>query len=310
MGAMGDTVAVTIHRRNALVALTAAGVIWGLTVPLSKLALGWLDPAWLTAARFGLATPVLALVGRRGLRTALDARVAGWGALGFGAVLLLQNLGMERTSVSHAALIVGAVPALVAVVTAAAGRATAGPAAWAGFATALAGVVVVAGAGGDASLAGDGLVLASAVLCALFIVAQSRLLADRDAIAVTAVQMAAAAAATLPLALATGSPVHGAPDAASVAAVGALVSAGSVLPFAFYAYGQARVPAEVAGAFVNLEPLVGAALGALAFRDPFGGLQALGAAAILAGILLSLERLPLVRSARPGDDLAVATGRS
>src|SRR6059058_1059236 len=70
---------------------------------------------------------------------------------GFGGVLLLQNLGMERTSVSHAALIVGAVPALVAVATAAAGRAASGPVAWAGFATALAGVVVVAGAGGDAS---------------------------------------------------------------------------------------------------------------------------------------------------------------
>ncbi|TML98764.1 MAG: DMT family transporter [Actinobacteria bacterium] len=290
------SIKMTTDRRAAFAALTAAGVIWGLTVPLSKLALDWLDATWLTTARFALAAPVLAVLTRRHLRAAASASVAAWGALGFGGVLLLQNLGMERTSVSHAALIVGAVPALVAVATAAAGRAASGPVAWAGFATALAGVVVVAGAGGDASLAGDGLVLASAVLCALFIVAQSRLLADRDAIAVTAVQMAAAAAATLPLALATGSPVHGAPDAASVAAVGALVSAGSLLPFALYAYGQARVPAEVAGAFVNLEPLVGAALGALAFRDPFGGAQALGAAAILAGIVLSLERPP--RSSR------------
>jgi len=83
-----------------------------------------------------------------------------------------------------------------------------------------------------------------------------------------------------------------------VAAFAALVSAGSLLPFALYAYGQTRVPADVAGAFVNLEPLVGAALGALAFRDPFGGAQALGAAAILAGIVLSLslERPP--RAAR------------
>jgi len=290
------SIKMTTDRRAAFAALTAAGVIWGLTVPLSKLALDWLDATWLTTGRFALAAPVLAVLTRRHLRAAASASVAAWGALGFGGVLLLQNLGMERTSVSHAALIVGAVPALVAVATAAAGRAASGPVAWAGFATALAGVVVVAGAGGDASLAGDGLVLASAVLCALFIVAQSRLLADRDAIAVTAVQMAAAAAATLPLALATGSPVHGAPDAASVAAVGALVSAGSLLPFALYAYGQARVPAEVAGAFVNLEPLVGAALGALAFRDPFGGAQALGAAAILAGIVLSLERPP--RSSR------------
>src|SRR3954469_18686541 len=92
---------------SALASLTAAGLMFGLTVPLSKLALGWLDPTWLAAARFGLAAPVLALIARRHLRGALTAPVAAWGALGFGMVLLLQNLGMDRTSVSHAALIVG-----------------------------------------------------------------------------------------------------------------------------------------------------------------------------------------------------------
>ena len=297
---------VTANRRNAFLALTAAGVIWGLTVPLSKLALAWVDPAWLATARFALAAPVLALVARSGLRGALDARVAAWGALGYGAVLLLQNLGMARTSVSHAALIVGAVPALVAVTAALAGRAAAGRLAWVGFVIALAGVGLVAGAGGDASSAGDALVFLSAVLCALYIVAQSRLLAGRDAVAVTAVQMGAAALATLPVALAAGAPAHAAPDAGGIAAFAALVTVGSVLPFALYAYGQARVPAEVAGAFVNLEPLIGASLGAVAFRDPFGGVQALGAAAILAGILLSVERRDSVRAARPAADLAVA----
>src|SRR3954465_13809510 len=162
---MDDTVVVTTDRRNALVALTAAGVIWGLTVPLSKLALGWLDPAWLATARFALAGPVLAVVARRHLRAALDARVAAWGALGYGGVLLLQNLGMDRTSVSHAALIVGAVPALVAVFAPVAGRGSAGPRAGLGSAVALAGVGLVAGAGGHSSAAGDGLVLVSAALC-------------------------------------------------------------------------------------------------------------------------------------------------
>ena len=124
----------TTDRRSALAALTAAGLIWGLTVPLSKLALGWLDAGWLTAARFAVAAPVLALIARGGLRQAASARVALWGAAGYGGVVLLQNLGIERTSVSHAALIVGAVPALVALTAAAGGRATTGPLAWSGFA--------------------------------------------------------------------------------------------------------------------------------------------------------------------------------
>jgi hypothetical protein len=50
------------------------------------------------------------------------------------------------------------------------------------------------------------------------------------------------------------------------------------------------VSAEVAGAFINLEPLVGAAAGALLFGDPVGVSQAIGGAAILAGITLSSLR--------------------
>src|SRR3954447_23407706 len=99
----------TIDRRNALLALTMSGVIWGVTVPLSKLALGWLDPAWLAVVRFGAAAPVPALIARRGLPGALSRGVVAAGALGYGAMILLQNVGVERTSVSHAALIFGAV---------------------------------------------------------------------------------------------------------------------------------------------------------------------------------------------------------
>ena len=57
-------------------ALAAAGLLWGLTVPLSKLAMGWLGPAWLTVARFALSAPLLGIIGRRSLREALQPRVA------------------------------------------------------------------------------------------------------------------------------------------------------------------------------------------------------------------------------------------
>src|SRR6185369_11797478 len=54
--------------------------------------------------------------------------------------------------------------------------------------------------------------------------------------------------------------------------------------------------AEVAGAFLNLEPLVGAIAGAVVFGDPVGLVQAGGGAAILAGIALS--SLPLIAGRR------------
>jgi O-acetylserine/cysteine efflux transporter len=278
------------NRNRALIALGAAGLLWGLTIPLSKVALDWLDPWWLTVGRFALAAPVLALLSLRSLRAALTPAVAGWGVLFYGAVMALQNLGVHATSVSHAALLYGAVPVMVALVTLARGRGSAGPQSWAGFALALAGVGLVAGSGGSSSMLGDGLILASAAASAFYIVAQPPLLQGRDPVAVTAVQMAAGTLAVLPLTLLLGGSPSGAPDAHALWSFAALVAAGSLLPFALYAYGQAHVEPEVAGAFVNLEPLVGAAVGAVAFQDPFGAANVVGAAAIVAGLLLSIER--------------------
>ena len=83
--------------------------------------------------------------------------------------------------------------------------------------------------------------LAAAVLSALTIVAQTRLLEGRDAVAVTAVQMAAAAIVVLPLALVAGTLPTAPPQPLQAAATIALVTVGSLLPFALYAYGQARV---------------------------------------------------------------------
>ena len=292
----------TNDRRNALAALAAAGTIWGLTVPMSKVALGWLDPLWLTVARFGLAAPVLAFFARGALRAAVGRDALGWGVLFYGGVVGLQNIGVRMTSVSHAALIVGAVPAFVALVALALGRGSATRMAWTGFGVALLGVLLVAGSGGDSSLLGDGLVLLSGAISALYVVAQPNVLRGRDPAAVTAVQMSAGALVMIPLAIfAEGAPLGGLPSLHEATAFLALAGLGSTVPFVLYAYGQTRVTPEIAGAFINLEPLVGALIGAFAFGDPFGRTQLIGAAAIVGGILLSVEW----RSARvPATDLA------
>ena len=108
-----------IDRRRAVAALTAAGLLWGTTVPLSKLALEWLPPGWLAFVRFALAAAILlAATSRRGLRGACTPLVLASGAVGYGGSVLLQNAGITRTSVSHAALLIGAVPMMVAVIAA------------------------------------------------------------------------------------------------------------------------------------------------------------------------------------------------
>jgi len=171
-------------------------------------------------------------------------------------------------------------------------HAVARPLAWAGFAVSLTGVAMVAGGGGGgATVSGDGLILASLLVSAGFTVAQGSLLRGRDPVAVTAVQFLGAALAVLPVALTSeGIPAAPSSAGAALAALG-LAVVGTLAPFTLFAYGQSKVAAEVAGAFVNLEPVVGAAAGAVVFGDPASlGLIA-GGAAILVGIAMSSRQL-------------------
>src|ERR1700761_54770 len=177
------------RQSRAVAALAAAGVAWGTSVPLSKAALGWLPPAWLGAFRVTLAGAVLlVLVARAALRAALRWPVLAWGAVGLGGSVLVQNDGLARTSVTHAALLIGAGTVLVAVIAAAWHHNVARPVAWAGFTISLGGVAVVAGGNGGATGAGDALVLMSVLIAAAVTVAQGRLFEGRDPVAVTAVQ--------------------------------------------------------------------------------------------------------------------------
>jgi O-acetylserine/cysteine efflux transporter len=299
------------RNRTAILALVSAGALWGLTVPLSKLALGWLSPGWLTVARFVLAAPGLAFLGRRGLRDACTPAIVASGAFGFGGVVLLQNAGIAHTSVSHAAVLLGAVPVLVALFAVGAVRTPSGKA-WGGYALALVGVALVAGGnGGGSTMLGDALVLASTVLSAAFIMVQPRLLEGRDAAAVTAVQVAAGTLLAAPIAALTSSAPHAPAGAAPVLALAVLAIAGTLMPFLLFAYGQSHVPASLAGAFVNIEPVVGAAIGWLAFGNPAGAGQLVGAAAVIAGIAVStLTPRPAAEAApAPGGRLNDPAGR-
>ena len=293
------------NRRHAVAALIAAGLLWGTTVPLSKLALAWLSPGWLTAARFGLAAAVLLAVtllttgrtsGRAKLRAAFTPKVLASGALGYGGSVIVQSAGISRTSVTHAALLIGATPVL-------GGDHRRGVAPHRGPAGGLGRLRGVArrrrpghrglwGRGG-ATTAGDGLVLASLLLSAAVTVAQGRLLTRH-------VRSRSSRCRGTPHGRTAGHGVYGGGAAVPgrpgpVLAVLALTVGGTVLPFTLFAFGQSRVSAEVAGAFLNLEPLVGAIVGAAAFGDPVGLAQAAGGAAIVAGI--GLSSLPLLAGA-------------
>jgi drug/metabolite transporter (DMT)-like permease len=281
-------------RNQALIALTAAGLLWGTSVPLSKAALGGFGPAWLTVVRFAVAAVVLLAVLRPRMRGNVRPALVLWGALGYGGCILVQNIGLGMTSVTHAALLIGAVPVIVAALAVVFDGARVSLIAWAGFVLSLAGIAVVAGAGGgDASLAGDGLVLLSVLVGSAFTILQARLLAGQDVIAASAAQFLASAVVILPIAVLTeGLPtVHGFDGAgwsgSTLLAAAGLATIGTVFPYTLFAFGQTGVAPQIAGAFLNLETLVAALLGATLFGEPTSIGQGIGALALLGGIYLS-----------------------
>ena len=174
---------------------------------------------------------LLATVDRAALRAALRWQVLAWGAAGLGGSVLIQNVGLARTSVTHAALLIGAGPVLVAVIAAAWHHTVARPVAWAGFALSLGGVAVVvaAGHGGGATGAGDAMVLVSVLIASTLTVAQGRLLEGQNPAAITAVQFLGAALAALPVAALTeGVPPVPHPGGAGVLAVLAVAGLAAV----------------------------------------------------------------------------------
>jgi O-acetylserine/cysteine efflux transporter len=288
------------ERPRALVALVLAGCTWGLTLPLSAIALRGVAPATLVSIRFGLAAGVLGLIARRGsLRVALTWRIAWWGVLGYGAVVLAQCEGVERTSLSHAAVLGGIVPVLVVLIAVARGFRRPSALGTLGLLGAVLGAGLFTSGGGHASLVGDGLVLLAGVCFSFYIVAQPSLLAGRDAVAVTAVQMGAASIVLAPVAV-LSEPAPRMSGSIALALLG-LVLVGSLLPFALYAWGQARVPHELAGAFLNVEALVGGLIGVVAFHNRMGLEQVLAVALIAVGLLLVTAAAP--SATEPGRDI-------
>jgi O-acetylserine/cysteine efflux transporter len=302
----------TTSRKKALTALTTAGLLWGTSVPLSKVALTGFGPIGLTVLRFTVAGLVLLAVLRPDLRRVRPGLVLA-GALGYGLCIAIQNLGLGRTSVTHAALLIGAVPVLVAGLAVVFDAARVRALAWAGFAVSLAGIAVVAGAGGGgATLGGDALIFLTVVIGAVFTIVQARLLPGQDVVAVSTAQFLASAVLVAPIALVTeGLPTHLPVSGPALAAAATLATVGTVLPYTLFALGQTGVAPQVAGAFLNLETLVAAGLGATLFGEPMGPVQIGGALALLTGIWLSTGpgAAPLREPAlAPGFELELEAG--
>jgi drug/metabolite transporter (DMT)-like permease len=281
----------SLENRRALgfAACAAASSLWGCGFFFGKIAMAEMNFAHMVLYRFLFAVAVLVplLVTHR---PRLDARE--WGLLAVVSLLgvplqfLIQFYGLSMTTVSHAALMVGTMPVILAVGAAIFAHERMDLVGWIALAGSTCGAALIALGGGHAkggaSLEGDLLVVVSMFIALFWVLWNKRLMERHSHVVVTTYGLLLGT-----LMLVAWVPLrYGMPPVAGVSAKAWLALAGSgVLCTAtttlLWNWGLTQVPASQAGVLLNMEPLIGSLLGVLVLREHLGPQAWVGGGLIL-----------------------------
>jgi drug/metabolite transporter (DMT)-like permease len=291
-----------MHARTlAYLWLSAAMLTVGSTVVASKVIGQGLPPFTATALRFALALPAFALLMRL---TGTPWPRPGWGdTLLLGAQALCGSVGYtvfliagtRLTTASEAGVIIGALPAMAALVAMLLLRERPQIRTLGAIGLATAGVLVVTVAGGDrsgaSSLAGDALVLAAVACESLFILLNKRLRAPLPPLALATAMAALGLSGALPFALAelVRQPLQWTMPSLLGVTYYALVP--TVAGFWLWYAGAARVSASEASLFTAIAPASGVLLSALLLGDPLSPRRLAGLALVIGAVLLQARPL-------------------
>ncbi len=284
------------HRALGYLACGAAGCLWGTGFYFGKIALAELRVGHMVFYRFAFALLVLIPVGLRDARrNRVHFSVSEWRFLLLAAFIgvplqfLVQFAGLARTTVSHASLMVGALPvilALGAVIFAGEHMPRIG---WISLTASTLGAALIAFSGnqlhaahaGDPSLTGDLMILA-AMFAALFWILACKRLMQRYSPVVVSVYCLTVGSVMLAVwvFLFDGPPpLHMSTRAwIALAISGMLCTAFTTL---IWNWGLGRIPASQAGVFLNLEPLIGSILGVALLNEHLGASAWIGGALII-----------------------------
>jgi drug/metabolite transporter (DMT)-like permease len=299
-------------------ACALAGCLWGTGFYFGRLALNEMSVEHMVLYRFLFASlgmaPVVFIHRRRFRLTGGELRLLLISAaLGIPIQFLLQFHGLARTTVSHASLMVGAMPVMLAAAAAffAPKSSHAERLDWIGWlalcgSTLGAALVVLGGhrgpaARGEPSLVGDLLVVASLIVALAWILLSKKLMETHSPPVVTAYTILSGTAMLAVVVLGswlltplTHTAFQPLPFArvsstawAALAISGLLCTATTTL---LWNWGIHHVPASRAGVFLNIEPALGSLLGVRLLGEHLGPYAWAGGALILAAAITLTTR--------------------
>ena len=275
-----------------VLALTTAGCLWGTGFFFGKIALDEMPVATMVLFRF-----VFACAGLLPFIFFDRPRFVGseWGwvlaasVLGVPVQYLVQFKGLSLTTVSHASLMVGTLPMLLAIAAVLFSGERLHFGGWLALVASTVGAGLIAlsskrtSGTAHASVRGDLLVVLSMFAAIAWILISKRLMRRHSAVMVTACVYWIGAMILAAVVITTsGVPsLHYSTRAwVAVAEQGILATASTTV---LWNWGLKRVPASRAGIFVNLEPLVGAILGVSVLHEVLGRMSLAGGALIIGG---------------------------
>ncbi len=278
--------------------LVLMSLIWGINYSVVKAGLRTLSPLTFNGLRVAMAAIVLFVIAAFVRDTKLPSRrdiiaLALLGLIGNGVYQLFFIFGMSRTRAGVAALVVAAGPAWIAIISRMLGRERLPLRGWSGIGLQLLGVACVVGSaqgfeGGRDVMLGAGLIALGSIAWATFSVLLQPYTMTTHPLHLSAITMASGALVLVSIAL---------PDlleldwgavsllewgAVSYAGIGALVVA-----YLLFYRGVRVLGATRTAMYGNLQPIVAIAFAWLMLGEQPTVWQLLGAALIMAGLLLS-----------------------
>ncbi|MBY6265737.1 DMT family transporter [Azospirillum sp. 412522] len=272
-------------------------MVWGLSIPVTKLGLITMPPLTLTALRFAVAIPcmILLLAGKKPLPWKALPAVAALGILGIGVGQVTQTFGVAGTSASIGTILSATIPLFIVLFAAIRLKQAVTLSQLLGVAAAFAGIVIVAlenageaGADGTTAL-GPVWMLISAVAVAFYYVWSVELTNRYGTVVVATWSTVFGFAALLPWA--GWEACH-----TSFELTGQAMAAAAYLGLAVTAAGLflwlrilRDVPAPVAASVQYLQPVFGIAASAIMFGDRIGIQFMAGVVLILAGLATAVR---------------------